>query len=238
VAVDPEVSDRQSDVTSFWSVATVQRILVEGTRRGSRALQSLADEYRERRIALGLSQEQVGSAVGISGSSYSRIESGLSPGLSVVRACQIGRVLGLDISVRAYPGPAPLRDGPQWHRLLRVLDVVGPPLSYGTEVPLPQRPEAPTEQRAWDAMISGGGLRTGVEMEMRVRDAQALERRTQLKMRDDPVDRLLLLLADTRTDREMLRTGWSPLGLPRLTIGFVCRLLTAGRHPPSGTVLV
>ena len=216
----------------------MQRLHSEGRRRGLRALVQIADEFRERRLSLALTQQQVAEAIGISRSVYSRIEGGQCHSLGVIRASQVGRVLGLDVVVRAYPGPPPLRDAGQFKRLDRVLSMVSQPLSSAREVPLPWRPDGPPEQRAWDAMISGLGKRTGVEMEMRLRDAQALERRIRLKMRDDPVDAVLLLVADTRSNRQVLRAGSPLLGLPRLTLSALTKILRAGQHPPSGIVLV
>lgn len=156
------------------------------------------------------------SAIGTSRSVYTRIEAGQSQSLSVVRAVQLGRLLGLDVVIRAYPGPTPLRDAGHGGRLDRVLIHVAAPLSTAREVPLPSRPDGPPpEQRAWDAMISGRDKRTGVELEMRLRDSQALERRVRLKMRDDPIDELLLLVADTRANREVLNSIPPLLALPR-----------------------
>jgi len=211
---------------------------VEGRRRGLRASLDVGDEYREARIQLGLSQAEIGRAIGISRSLYSRIEGGQLPSLSVIRAVMIGRLLGLDVVVRAYPGGSPIRDRAHRERLDLVLALVSRPLSYRREVPLPKRLDGLPEQSAWDAMISGSGRRTGVEIEMRLRDAQAIERRIRLKMRDDPVDGLLLLLADTRTNRQAVSTGVSLLDLPRLTIGTITKALRAGLHPPSGVVFV
>ena len=115
---------------------------------------------------------------------------------------------------------------------------VSPPLAARTEVALPQRADAPTEQRAWDLMVTGAGKRTAMELEMRLRDAQILERRIRLKLRDDPVDAFVLLVANTRTNREVLSQHPDLLGLPRLTPGSVLRALRDGRHPPSGTVFL
>lgn len=151
-------------------MATVERLMIDGTRRGVRGLMQLADDLRERRVELGLTQQHVASAIGVSRSSYSRIEGGRAHSLSIVRASQIGRVVGLDVVVRAYPGPVPLRDSAHAQRLARVLRQVGPPLTARTEVPLPRQQGAPPEQRAWDAMVVGSGRRISIEMEMRLRD--------------------------------------------------------------------
>lgn len=202
-----------------------------------RALGSIADEYRDQRVALGLTQAHVANAVGISRPVYSRIEAGDDRALGVVRAAQLASVLGLELSVRVFPGGVPMRDSAHAARLERLLATVSPPLTWRREVPLPGV-AGTFERRAWDAMIMGLAKRTGIELEMRVRDSQALERRLRLKLRDDPVDQLLFLLADTRTNRNLLKSGVHLLGLPRLTIGTVTRALREGRHPPSGLVLV
>jgi transcriptional regulator with XRE-family HTH domain len=194
-------------------MASVDRVFDRGTRRGTKALRALGEEYRDKRVAVGLSQAHVARAVGVSRSTYSRIEAADVVSLSVVRANQIAAVLGLDLSVRTYPGASPLRDAASLERLEKFLRHVANPLVYRTEVPLPPRTGGPPEQRAWDALISGLGRRTGVELEMRLRDIQALERRLELKRRDDPVDSFVLLVADTRGNRTTLTDN--PHVIPR-----------------------
>jgi hypothetical protein len=74
---------------------------------------------------------------------------------------------------------------------------------------------------------------------MRLHDAQALERRVSLKRRDDPTDEFVLLVADTRNNRRVLAEfGGVFADLPRLRPGVVRDALAAGRHPPSGLLLV
>lgn len=168
----------------------------------------------------------------------SRIEGGKVPRLSIMEASRIATVLGLDLSVRAYPGGSPVRNSAHAERLRRVIDRVHAPLTCRTEVPLPAGPGRP-DQRAWDALIVGSGQRTGIELEMRLRDGQAVERRINLKRRDDPVDRFLLLVADTRTNRRVLRERPDLFPeLPRLRSAAVIDALRAGEHPPSGLLLV
>ena len=50
------------------------------------------------------------------------------------------------------------------------------------------------------------GVRIGVEAETRARDSQDLQRRLNLKRRDGRVDHVILLLADTRHNRDFLRS--------------------------------
>jgi len=88
-------------------------------------------------------------------------------------------------------------------------------------------------------MLTGSGERTALEMEMRLRDGQAVERRIAAKCRDDPVDNFLLLIADTRGNRRVLAEHPELFShLPRLKTSTVLKTLRAGRHPPSGLVLI
>jgi transcriptional regulator with XRE-family HTH domain len=219
-------------------MATAERLFDRGTRRGERALQLVGDEFVEKRMGLGLSQQVVAEAVHMSRSRVSRIERAKVPGLSIVDASRIASVLGLDLTIRAYPGPNALRDAAHASRLRRVLDQVRPPLRYRTEVPLPASVDR-LEQRAWDAVIEGRDRRTTSELEMRIRDGQAVERRTALKRRDDPAEGFLLILADTHHNRWVLREnpGLFP-DLSRLRPSVVFSALQAGRHPPTGLILV
>lgn len=220
-------------------MATSERAVNRGKRRSERAIRMLGEEYHEARLATGLSQQCVADRAGISRAFYGRIERGLVRDLSIIAGGKIAAVIGLDLSVRAYPGASPLRDGAHAKRLATILENVRPPLWYRAEVGLLQRPDQPLEQRAWDAMVYGPGGRTAVELEMRVRDAQAVGRRIALKLRDDPVDRLLLALADTRANR--LALAEHPglyANLSRLRTSSVLQTLRDGRHPDSGIILV
>ncbi len=158
--------------------------------------------------------------------------------LSIVDASRLAGVLGLDLSVRLYPGQGPLRDDAHTTRLSRVLGSVRPPLRYQTEVPLPAL-LLRSELRAWDAMITDSDTRTAVELEMRLRDGQALERRLALKRRDDPTDGFVLIVADTHGNRRVLASspGLFP-DLPRLGPSRVTAALEAGEHPPTSLIVV
>lgn len=220
-------------------MGTVERLRERGTRRGHRALATLAEEIRNKRLSVGLSQRHVAEAAGLSRPTVTRIEAGRFHHLSILDASKVAAVLGLELSVRVYPGPEPLRDAAQHGRLARVLSCVAAPLAYRTEVPLPQRADRPLEQRAWDAVIAGSERRTALEMEMRLRDAQALERQFELKRRDDPVDNFVLLVADTHGNRRLLSDDPSLFPtLRRLTFRELTALLKLGLHPPDALALV
>ena len=169
---------------------------------------------------------------------YGRIERGTAPDLGLSAINRVAAVLGLTPSVRLYPAGSPVRDVAHSSHLQRFLEPAAPPLSYRLEVPLPAK-EGAFEQRTWDAVLLGDGKRTAVELEMRLRDVQALLRRIDLKRRDDQTDGFLLLVADTRHNRRVLAEfAGLFVELPRLRPTAIRSALLAGRHPGIGIVLV
>ena len=219
-------------------MATADRAYERGDRRGRRARGGFAEEVRERRIELGLSQRIVAAAARLSRPRYTKIEGATVHTLTIDEAARISSVLGLDLSVRVYPGGDPLRDGASAARLHALGSRVARPLHFRTEVPLPAHPDH-RARRAWDAEVRGAGARTTFELEMRIRDAQAIERRIALKLRDDPPDHFVLMVAATRHNRQVLANHPQFFAdLPRLRPSTVLRALDAGRHPPSALILV
>lgn len=209
-----------------------------GARVGVRQLQDVGAELRERRFSLGESQAFVSQAARVSRPRYSRIEAGIAPTLSLIELNRIAAVLGLETSVRIFPGGAPVRDAGHAGKLERLLGAVRRPLAYRLEVPLPASLDR-WERRAWDAMLFGVGERTAIELEMRLRDVQAMRRRHELKRRDDPTEHFLLLIADTRHNRRVIEEfGDLFSDLPRLRPGVVRAALEAGHHPPSGLLFI
>jgi hypothetical protein len=78
-------------------------------------------------------------------------------------------------------------------------------------------------------MVRLGSTRIGIEAETRIRDGQALLRKLALKRRDGGVDRLVLVVSDTRNNRDAVRLLEAELraafplhgrvGMARLTAG-------------------
>lgn len=75
-----------------------------------------------------------------------------------------------------------------------------PSLKLRTEVPVPIEGDL----RSADAVIVGNGFIAMIEAETRIDDVQALERRVTAKQRDLGIARVLLLVADTRHNREVI----------------------------------
>ena len=161
-----------------------------------------AREIREARLAHGLSLVQVGRRVGVSASTISRVERAVSPRVELLRLVRLCAAVGLDLSVRAYPGGQPIRDRAHLALLALLRAILHPLLRWRSEVPIP----IAGDRRSWDAVVEGCGT-IGIEAETRLRDVQAAERRLFLKKRDGGVDRVILVLSDTRWHRQLLRAN-------------------------------
>lgn len=219
-------------------MAATERLYDRGSRVGQRRLRDLGAEYRDRRMEFGLSQLRVAQAARISRSTYSRIEAGKCPSLTVLVAARVAAVLGLDLVARTYPGGESIRDAASARKIEQLCSNVGAPLRWKTEVPLPQRGDYP-ELRRWDLVLTGRRRRTALEFESRVYDAQAQHGRWNLKRRDDPVDSFVAVIADTRGNREVLNLFENVFAdLPRLSTSAFLKMLRAGEHPPTGLVLL
>lgn len=182
-------------------MATRERAIDVGAARARAALSRVTAELRTARLVADLSQETVAREIGISRSQYSRIERGRSPDLSLDLAIRLFAVLGQDLSVRAYPSGDPIRDAAHRALLERLHAACHPAVRWSTEVPLP----IPGDLRAWDATAICPAVRIGVEAETRLRDLQAQERRLSLKQRDGGMDRVVLLVLDSRSNRDVVR---------------------------------
>ena len=193
----------------------------------------LGSEHRIARINAGLSLRVVANATHTSHQQIHRFEHGNLPSASIADVGAWCGVVGLDLVVRAYVGGDPVRDIGQQRLLDRLRVRLHPALRWRTEVALPVE----GDRRAWDAMISGSDWRIAVEAETVLHDLQALERRLDLKRRDGAVARVLLLVADTRRNRDALGSA------PAAFIGFdrsarrVLSALTRGQAPASSALL-
>ena len=147
-------------------------------------------------------------------------------------------VVGLDLAIRTYPAGDPIRDRAQLALLERLRVRLHPGLRWRTEVPLP----IDGDLRAWDAEIRGRDprpWRARVEAETRISDGQALERKLALKLRDDPEGHLILLVADTRTNRRAL-AALAPglLAMLPLHTRDILAKLSRGEEPTGSGIVI
>ena len=196
----------------------------------------LGRDLRGARIAAGLSQAAVGRAAGMSAAQISRIERGLLAHVALEDLARIAAVLGLDLSARLYPLGDPIRDVAQQALLDRLRSRSHPSLRWRTEVPLP----ITGDRRAWDAVVRGPGFTVAVEAETRLQDVQAMVRRIALKQRDGGMDHVVLLVSDTRHNREVLAASRDSMrgDFPGDTRAILRRFAAAEALDASGLVLL
>ncbi len=215
-------------------MAARERPIDRGRRLARRAAVALGEELRNARIAAGVSQRRVAEAAGCSSSQVSRLERGLLRVVTFDLVARIAAVLGLDLSVRLFPEGDPIRDAAHAALLERFRRRLHPGLRWRAEVPIGQ----PGDSRAWDGHIDGRGFTLGVEGESRLHDLQAQSRRWNLKRRDGFVDHVIVLVADTRTNRAALAAGreaWRadlPLDGPEILAA-----LAEGRDPGGSGIV-
>ena len=218
-------------------MSSTERLIDVASRRARSMVRSLGEELHGARLERGLSQSAVGRAARVSQARVSMIERGDLETVSLHDLTRLLAAVGLDLNARAFPGGQPVRDAAHL-ALLERLRVQSPSsLRWRFETPLPPA----GDQRAWDATISteAGGF-IAVEAETRLRDVQALQRRLSLKQRDDPrVQCLVLLVAGTRSNRQLLREhaealrSQFPAGGPE-----IAGVLFEGRSPDRNGIVV
>lgn len=175
--------------------------LHEATLQATWLLQRLGRELRLARIAAGSSQAEIGRRQGLSKSEVSRIERSEVPNLTILAAQRHAAVLGLQLSLRLYPGGRRVLDFPQLALLGRLRERLEPTWRWELEVPVP----LPRDLRAADARLTRGDVTIVVEAITRLSDVQAQIRAAQLKSRDIGATRLLLLVGASRANRAALR---------------------------------
>jgi transcriptional regulator with XRE-family HTH domain len=215
-------------------MATVDRARYRGDRQARKLLRELGNELREARLAAGLSQRHVAQVAGSNQSRVSRTERAQRIPPRVDELAAHCAVLGLRLSLKAYPDGSPVRDLGQLRLLERFRVRIDERSRWRSEVPI----GGEGDLRAWDVQLDGPGS-IGIAAETRLYDIQALQRRIETKWRDSGVDRVVLLVASTRHNRrvlgehrEALRSTF-PADTPEIMAA-----LRRGRLPGSNGIVV
>lgn len=206
-------------------------------RDDARKLDSLVRrEVRETRIALGLSQQEVGRRAGMSHAAVSRFETAANASPSLDDVCRLYRAVGLAASLASAPTGVRVRDAPSLRILARFAGLVAPPLVLQREVPLPGQGQL----RAWDAAIVADRARAFVEVVSRLGDIQALSRYLAVKLRDDGRSSVLILVVGrTRANNAVLADHREALrAMLPLDGAAVARALRAGTLPAASGIIV
>jgi transcriptional regulator with XRE-family HTH domain len=216
-------------------MATRDRRVHQGRRRGVRLRADVGNELREARLQGGLSQDFVGAALGWSHSKVGRAERGVLGTFSIADLAAHAAVVGLAVSVRLYPDGSPVRDAAHLALIARFRSRLATGMKLATEVPLPIAGDG----RAWDAVVYAAGAPIGVEAETRLSDVQALTRRIALKQRDGHIATVVLVVADTHRNRRILCEHQLALAVAFPVSGrSAIRALGRGRAPAGSAILV
>ena len=210
---------------------------IDDAKAASRRTQAeLGSELRDARVARGLRQIDVARAAGSSHSHVSRLESGQLASLGLADLSSHGAAVGLRLSARFYPTGGGLRDEGQLALLRRLRARIGNQFHWQLEAPI----HLPGDLRAFDALLQKDNLSIAVEAITRLRDAQAQLRAATLKQRDGGIERLIIVLRASHSNREALAGGGDLLAI-QFPLGTKATLaaLAAGTDPgQNGIVLL
>jgi hypothetical protein len=164
----------------------------------------------------------------------SRLELAVDTPARVDELAVVCAVLGLRLSLKAYPDGHAVRDAAQLGVIARLRPQVPPVFRWRTEVPI----GGSGDLRAWDVQLDGPGS-VGIDAETRLSDVQALQRRSELKQRDSGVDVMILLVARSRHNAAVLRAHRAALAstFPAATYEIMSALRT-GRVPSRNGIVV
>ena len=218
-------------------MATRETRLERGRRRGQDIVRRVVSELTETRRVASVSQASLARELGRSQSDLSRLERLVDiDRVSLVEVAEVAALLGLELSAGLHPAGEPLRDKGHHALIGRFRTELSSAFKVLAEVPLP----TPGDRRAWDLLLRLSAQLTGVEAETRIRDMQRLVRHVHRRERDGGVDAIVLLLAATRANRELidelrLALGPSYSTPPRL----ILKALRSGQPiPGSGVVML
>ena len=173
--------------------------------RIGRQVQRLGTDARTARVAEGMSQAAVASRARVSQASVARVEAG-DPRMTIQVIGSVFAALGMDLSLRAYPGPGVrLRDSGQIALTSALRAAAHPSWRFSLEVPVGDK-----NGQAADVLLLGPSFGLHIKVESALVDLQAQLRRGQLK-RDGLEQRLgfklafVMALGDSRRNRAAVR---------------------------------
>jgi transcriptional regulator with XRE-family HTH domain len=217
-------------------MTTRQRPADLGVADARRICAAIGRELADARHMAAMSQASAAVRAGTSQSQWGRLERGELRRPTFELVCRACRAVGLAPAFKAYPAGPLVRDAASLALMARFEVLPAPPLRMRREVPIPLAGDL----RAWDARIEGREGNASIEAESRIHDAQALERRIALKVRDDPgAGVVILVVNDTAHNRRVLAEHREALRaqLP-LDGSAIARALRAGRIPPASGIVM
>jgi len=200
-----------------------------------RTAREIGDELRTGRHVLGVTQKEIGAAIGVSAPEVCRRELGRSRRLTGDRLAVHAAAVGLKLVVKLYPLGGGICDAAQARFVAAFVARVGRPWRVSLEAPIPLRGDL----RAVDVLLTSERARIAVEVITRLADLQAQVRAAQLKARDIGATRLILVVAGTHANRTALASARSTL-VPAFDLDSRRLLadLASGRDPGRDGILI
>ena len=196
---------------------------------------SWAARLRSHRIVNGLSQADVGSAIGRSTSEISRRERGVAPNVSTASLAEHAAAVGLRLVLTMYPAGGAVRDAGQIRVIHRFLERVSERFSRELEAVIPLAGDL----RALDVVLRMPGCVIAVEVITRLGDLQAQIRAARIKARDIGATRFILVVAATRANRRAMDEARpAVIGAWDLDTRRVMAHLGAGRQPAHDAIVM
>lgn len=202
--------------------------------------ESILREIETARVDRAVPYRSLAAKLGLSPSQLRRLLHGQTRDPGLIRLAQVCALVGLELSGRAYPVGDPIRDRPQHDLLSRFGRRVAAGCVIRFEVPVIElATPGSVDLRAWDAAVDGRGWSLRVDAETRIGDIQALQRRIALKQRDSRVGIVILLAADTRHNRSVVRLARRALSsqFPVSARTALARL-REGAPPPGNSLIL
>jgi transcriptional regulator with XRE-family HTH domain len=194
----------------------------------------IGDELRTARILSGVTQRQVGMAIGTSNSEISRRELGKSRRLTGEKLAVHASAVGLKLWIKLYPLGGGIRDEAQAKYVGAFLRRIGRAWRVTLEAPVP----IAGDLRAVDVLLENGDRRLAVEVVTRIGDLQAQTRAAQTKARDIGASRLVVVVADTHANARALATHARTLVSSfDLDTRRVLRALASGKDPGRDAII-
>lgn len=214
-------------------MATKVSVATLGDRRSRVLRQAIGEGLVTARLTSALSLREVGRKIGVSPQRVARAERGDPAALTVDLAARLAPVVGLQLAVSLHPNGDPVRDRGHLALLARLRQRIPSSLNWRVEVPIP----IAGDLRSGDAMVTVTERDILIEAETRLDDLQAVERKGAAKARDLGALRTVLLVADTRHNRQVMRDH------PELAQRFpidtrACLARLAKGQDPGGDALV
>lgn len=214
-------------------MATRDSAAARGIRRSRLLRNRTADASGIARRGAGLSIREVARLVGASPDTIVRLERGDPNAMTIDLVARVAEVLGLELAASLHPNGDPVRDRGHLALLARLRQRIPSSLNWRVEVPIP----IAGDLRSGDAMVTVTERDILIEAETRLDDLQAVERKGAAKARDLGALRTVLLVADTRHNRQVMRDH------PELAQRFpidtrACLARLAKGQDPGGDALV